>query len=186
MSSFLAHAAVGVSIGVGRRKSVSLIASLVVLSWAPDIDYAFRMLGYEPTVRWTHSFVFVLLVWIAANALARATIRNERISAIAPLFLAALLSHLLMDFLVGLKSYGDPLFWPLSDKTYSSPVGLLPAAGKLDPRNYYLWRNLLIEAGMIGPLLFLYLQQGRAKLAAIIAAIVIMAPFLFWSAGLSR
>ena len=44
------------------------------------------------------------------------------------------------------------LFWPLSREVYTSPVGVLPSAGALDLKNFYLYRNLIIEIGIFVPI----------------------------------
>jgi hypothetical protein len=36
---------------------------------------------------------------------------------------------------------------------FTSPIGLLPSAGRLALDHPCLWRNLLIEAGILGPLI---------------------------------
>ncbi len=99
------------------------------------------------------------------------------------LFLIALfagLSHLAMDTLVGV--HRNPLLWPLTDRGFASPVGLLPSAGRPDPANFYFWRNLLIEMGILVPLLFAIRRRGTVR----VAAILIAGAFMLWSVSLAR
>lgn len=70
-------------------------------------------------------------------------------------------------------------------------LGLLPSAGRLSLDNYYLWRNLLIELGILVPLfgLLVALARGTApRLLARSAAFVIplWLAMLAWSVSLQR
>jgi hypothetical protein len=47
--------------------------------------------------------------------------------------------------------YASPLLWPFSDKHFTFAYGVLPSAGRIDIGNYYFWRNLLIEIGILIP-----------------------------------
>jgi len=171
MSSFVAHTLVGGVIGQRVAPTVAGIAVGVVFALLPDIDYALLWLRGEGfAVRWTHSVSFVVL---AAGTMLW---RRE-------LFLIALLSglsHLAMDTLVGV--HRNPLLWPLMDRGFASPIGLLPSAGRLDPTNFYFWRNLLIEKGILLPLLAAMRAHGGLRIAALLVA----GAFMVWSLSLAR
>jgi len=64
---------------------------------------------------------------------------------------AAPLSHVFLDFLVGVHK--NPILWPFSDKLYSLNHGILPSAGRLSFGNYYFWRNLVVELGILIPMI---------------------------------
>jgi hypothetical protein len=57
----------------------------------------------------------------------------------------------LLDLLVGVTPAA--LLWPFSHATVRLAGGILPSAGRLSPGNPYLYRNLLIELGVLLPIL---------------------------------
>lgn len=187
MSSFIAHAAVGVIIGRTRQASWFEIPILIGFCWAPDVDYLFPLLfDQHPTVRWTHSFAAVLVLWATLLAVIR-LFPSLRGTPLAISCLLAGLAHLLLDCLVG-GPHGDPLLWPVSTQSFSAPVGLLPAAGRIDPHNIYLWRNLLIEAGIFGPILWGVWHMGaeRPRTSSLAVAAAVFIPFVIWGISLTR
>ena len=98
---------------------------------------------------------------------------------------AAGLSHLVLDLLVGVMPL--PLLWPLARTECRLPFGLLPSAGAIRLFNPYLYRNLLIEMGVLVPVVLgiVLARRGygwRRAIACVCAAL----PFLIWAAGLSR
>lgn len=99
------------------------------------------------------------------------------------------LSHLALDFLVGVTPL--PLFWPLGPAAFSSPVGILPSAGRVQLSNYYLYRNVLIEVGVLAPLYYvargLYLgRSGARDRARLLILLLVAGCFVAWSVSLSR
>jgi inner membrane protein len=83
-----------------------------------------------------------------------------------------------------------PLFWPLAGGV-SIPAGVLPSAGSLAFDNFYLWRNLLIEIGVLGPVFaFLIAASGRRRLRELAGWTLLVLPawaaFLTWSIALGR
>src|SRR5262249_44580906 len=99
------------------------------------------------------------------------------------------LSHLALDFPVGVTPL--PLLWPLGDAAFVSPIGILPSAGRIRVLNYYFYRNLLIEVGVLAPILYVARGLYRGELsvenrARIMALLLIAGCFIAWSAGLSR
>ncbi len=65
----------------------------------------------------------------------------------------AALSHLVLDLLVGVTPL--PLLFPLSKIPFKLPWGILPSAGKIALNNYYFYRNLLLEMGVLLPIFIL-------------------------------
>lgn len=197
MSSFAAHAAAAyvvaaVALPPGGRSRLAWVALPVLgFAWLPDGDYALRLAGLaDPQHRWSHSVGFVAMVWIVFAGVARSgpgLVRGWGTGRVLFACLIAGLSHVLMDWLVG-SAWGDPVLWPVSDALHAAPVGVLPASGGLNPANPYLWRNLAIEAGLFGPMVWAAsrwrrgtLTRGRAG-----AALAAMAPFAVWGMSLAR
>lgn len=94
-----------------------------------------------------------------------------------------------MDFWVGV--IGLPLFWPFHTAVITAPVGLLPSAGSPHWRNYYFYANLLVELGIVVPLMIVFLrnlfwQKNKLKIWQSALLIGISAYFLRWSIGLIR
>lgn len=155
MSSLIAHLAAGVTAYACRRptpsppRDVPLLLACVTLAMLPDLDYllwwSMRM-AVEPRI--THSLGFAAgsagLAWLLLRG--RCSLRTFPLALI---LLGAALSHELLDFLVGV--HASPWLWPFDGRTFRSPIGVLPSAGRLELTNPYLWRNLLIELGVLGP-----------------------------------
>ena len=195
MSSFVGHVATAAAIyfrGSGRDDSARrwLLPLLTVLAVAPDFDYfALWLFGIDPQPRITHTLAFYLIVaalpWIAAIRL-----RNGDLPASTfAVLVSASSSHLVLDLLVGVHPL--PVFWPFVDSEISSPVGLLPSAAHVSLGNYYLWRNLFIECGILLPVLAATVALRRAvPVRAVLPKAAIVAPFwlacLIWSIGLQR
>lgn len=169
MSSLIAHLAAGTTAYACRRASsapardVPLLAACLALAVLPDLDYLLWWAGriaLEP--RLTHSLGFAagsaLLAWVLMRGW-RAR-RGLRPLPLAGILVAAAASHQLLDFLVGV--HPSPWLWPFDKHAFRSPLGLLPSAGRLDFGNPYLWRNLLIEMGVLGPVL-LAVCAGRRR-----------------------
>ena len=161
MSSFVAHAVVGAScFALARPKTFKqslplfLIAGLLGLS--PDIDYLLLWLfDWRPNPRITHSLVFVTGAALVAWSVVRMFAADTAQLSLFWIFLAAAVSHLVLDALVGVTQ--NPIAWPFITEGFSSPIGILPSAGKPNIFNYYFWRNLIIELGIILPVLgFVY------------------------------
>lgn len=118
----------------------------VALAVGSDLDYfAVWFFDYAADPRFSHS----LLLAVGAAIFVKLTL-SRLVTANLNLrwLLAAGISHPLLDLLVG--AHPVPLFWPL-DGGVSIPAGVLPSAGSLAFDNFYLWRNLLIEIGVLGP-----------------------------------
>lgn len=190
MSSIVGHAGAGVAVylcsaGVKYRRARLALPMLVLLAIVPDFDYlAYWIFGIHAEPRFTHSLVFALL----ASGLAwRLTGFLRRSDPGFPGFLAcgvAASSHCLLDLLVGVHPV--PVLWPLPVAELSAPIGLLPSAGRINLGNYYFWRNLLIECGVLLPVCALGIALARGMAARRIGLGVLLACpvwgfFLHWS-----
>jgi inner membrane protein len=195
VSSFAGHALAAVTVfALGPRSARALwLGWLVVLALAPDIDYAVRSLdrGPDRSLRITHSLALCsALPALTAGAWRAAGVRGRELGARSAQAFGAGLSHLALDLLVGVTAL--PLLWPATDARFRLPFGLLPSAGRLDPRNPLLYRNLLLELGALLPLaaaLLLAFGPWRAapkRGGSIAALLAVAAAFLAWSASLSR
>lgn len=191
MSSIIGHIVAGLTVATPCRSATHSRTRAswrvcVLLAVAPDFDYfAVWLFNYAANPRITHSLLFAIVTAWMARTLLR---RREMEPSFAAL-LAASLSHPLLDLMVGAHSL--PLLWPFAESQVSSPIGLLPSAGWIDPFNHLLWRNLLIELGVLLPVLGLALAIAhRTRLREILVASLFVAPvwcaFLGWSILLDR
>jgi inner membrane protein len=200
MSSFLGHSLVAYSLfSLDRRKwpftrrRAMWLGWLVVLASAPDIDYLVAALGSpaHQGSRITHSIAFSLILPLLSVGVLyfvkSLKSRQRRLLSICAVL--AGLSHLVLDFLVGVTPL--PLFWPLGSTAFVSPVGILPSAGRIQLTNYYLYRNVLIEVGVLAPIFYvargLYLDGGGIQNRARALILLLVAGcFVAWSVSLSR
>lgn len=200
MSSFVGHGLAAYTLfSLDRRKWPSTtrramwLGWLVVLASAPDIDYLVRALASpaHQGSRITHSVAFSLILPLstvgALYFVKGLESRQRRFLSVCAVL--AGLSHLVLDFLVGVTPL--PLLWPLDSAAFSSPVGVLPSAGRIRLSNYYLYRNLLIELGILAPLFYvvrcLYLgESGTRNRARTLILLLVAGCFVVWSVSLSR
>jgi inner membrane protein len=195
MSSLVGHVATAAAIHFGSNcengpRPRWVLALLIVLAIAPDFDYfAFWLFGINVQPRVTHSLAFCLFGALMAWA---ATIRTRHRQASSVTFLALALascSHLVLDLLVGVHPL--PVFWPFASAEISSPIGILPSAAHVRLTNYYLWRNLVIECGVLLPVLATLTALSRVTpVRSILRQAVFVLPIwigcLIWSLGLQR
>jgi len=168
MSSIVGHALIGAAIGKnafsGNRKQEACVYLLFsALSISPDLDYLPTWLfGIDMEPRCSHSIFFALAmslpVLMLRNYVRSGLLKNISVS----LIFMAPLSHVLLDFFVGVHK--NPILWPIDSELYTFKYGLLPSAGKLDIRNYYFWRNMAIEIGILGPIALLIVSESRAAI----------------------
>lgn len=195
MSSLAAHIATGAAIYFAQRSRPPVRMSrgalaCVALAVLPDVDYlAWWLLRLQIEPRVTHSLAFCAAAALLAWLLLRRWRDDAQPSAPLLTLLLAAGSHLLLDFTVGVHTL--PLLWPVSPHGFVSPVGILPSAGRLSVSNFYLWRNLLIETGVVWPLLALLLAVGRRqwnRRATMVAALLapVWLACLGWSISLQR
>jgi len=166
MSSFLGHALIGLAIGDNakapeQRMKLGLLFALLAVG--PDLDYLLLWgfgIHWEP--RHTHSLAGALLLGAVGLVVLRALLRAWPGWRLGLLILAAPLSHLLLDYLVGV--HRNPLLWPLDPGLYAFDHGVLPSAGRISLGNFYFWRNLGIELGILLPIALLISARGRQAL----------------------
>jgi hypothetical protein len=158
----------------------------VALAVGPDLDYfAVWFFDYAADPRFSHSLLLAVGAALFVKlTLARSVTANLKLRWL----LAAGMSHPLLDLLVG--AHPVPLFWPL-DGGVSIPAGVLPSAGSLAFGNFYLWRNLLIELGVLGPVFALLIAvSGRLRFRELAGWMLLVLPawaaFLTWSIALGR
>lgn len=115
--------------------------------------------GLDFHLRFSHSLACCLLlsgaVWLGCRPLPHRGLHPPSLLAMS----LATCSHLILDLAVGV--HGLPLLWPLPLAEISAPLALLPSAGRLRIDNFYLWRNLLIETGVLVPIYALCLALAR-------------------------
>lgn len=194
MSSFVSHSITGAAIAFHDRQPFTrpLLWScwLIVLACFPDSEYGVLWLfGINFFIRFTHSVVFCsLLPACTLFYLLRYTPRQGRTERIIQVFGAAY-SHLVLDLLVGV--YPLPLLWPFTNAGMTLPFGVLPSAGRLVLTNYYLYRNLFIELGILLPLYsFLLFRrtiwEHRLRIWLLGGHLLIWLPCLAWGLLLER
>jgi inner membrane protein len=199
MSSFLGHSLAAYSLfsleRPGRPSTLwrSLwLAWLVVLASAPDIDYVVPALASPAHQggRITHSVALSMaLPLLTVGVLYSAKGLKGRRGLLSACAVLAGLSHLVLDFLVGVTPL--PLLWPLAPAAFASPLGVLPSAGRIQLSNYYLYRNVLIEVGVLAPACYvargLYLGElGTRDWARVLMLLLVAVCFAAWSVSLSR
>ena len=172
MSSFIGHSLAGITTyAIGHQLQLNQgnkysnpskkhlhnwlwLGWLIAIASIPDIDYlvpVFKVQYLDQTLRITHSFVGVLLVpvvtmlmmWLLGD-------RGEDFKIKSYQLIIVGLSHLCLDTLTGV--YPKPWLYPFSLDTFKIPFGILPSAGRIDLNNYLLYRNLIIELGVLVPL----------------------------------
>jgi membrane-bound metal-dependent hydrolase YbcI (DUF457 family) len=163
-----------------------------VLASAPDIDYVVPALASpaHQGSRITHSIAFSLILPLLSVGVLYfvKNLKSEHRLLCVCAVLAGL-SHLVLDFLVGVTPL--PLLWPLVSTAFASPVGILPSAGRIRFSNYYLYRNVLIEVGVLVPVFYvargLYLGEFSARdRARVLILLLVAGCFAAWSVSLSR
>jgi membrane-bound metal-dependent hydrolase YbcI (DUF457 family) len=199
MSSFLGHSLAAYSLfSLDRRELLSThwravwLAWLVVLASAPDIDYLVPALASPAHQgrRITHSIALSMalpLLSVGVLYFVRGLKSRRRLLSVCAVL--AGLSHLVLDFLVGVTPL--PLLWPLGSAAFASPVGILPSAGRIQLSNYYLYRNVLIEVGVLAPVCYVArgLSLGEISTrdrARVLILLLVAGCFVVWSVSLSR
>ena len=142
----------------------------IIMAVAPDLDLIPGLVMGQPALYHggiSHSLGFALLI-----SLGVAGIFKMRGKVFLPVFVVGFLaysSHLLLDWLGpdGRPPFGIPVFWPISNETFISPVPALPGVrhagvteasisewiqGILSLHNV---AAVLIEAALITPFIFL-------------------------------
>jgi hypothetical protein len=199
MSSAIGHALAGLTIyschktpGLKGRRWVWL-GWLILLALLPDLDRLIPFLhqSNHHEVRISHSLFFALILpFVTIFVLFILGERGQRLRVRSLQAIAAGWSHPLLDLLVGVV--GIHLFWPFSWQLIKLPWGILPSRGALYLTNYYLYKNLLIELGVLLPLFYSiylrfntdYFSQGiRHK---IFKLLLLSSVFMLWAMSLER
>jgi inner membrane protein len=199
MSSFFGHSLAAYSLASVTRDRPGPASQrfvwagwLVVLASAPDIDYLIPALNSQAHhgLRITHSVAFSLILPLCTAVILCIACRDGRkIKSLSVCAALAGLSHLMLDFLVGVTPL--PLLWPFSAAVFAAPIGILPSAGRVQLSNYYFYRNLVIEMGILAPVLYVAREVYRGAIGArnrarIIVLLMIAGNFIAWSLSLSR
>lgn len=175
---------------------------LLMATWAPDIDYIWPAVhpGAHNGLRITHSLTFSLILpgvtgaWLFLRSKSRRPHPIPTRRLMAQVILASL-SHLILDGLVGVTPL--PLLYPWHTDLFKLPFGVLPSAGKIDVTNYYFYRNLYLELGVLLPCicgwrLYLWTPTPRRrsltimKWIAIAICAVLASSFVHQAYGLPR
>lgn len=201
MSSAIGHGLAGLTAGIANRDSPLPTTSrskwlwvgwLVLVAIAPDLDYFIPFLhpSSNAGLRITHSLFFASLLPALTLAWLRITgcDRQSLWRATFQLSLASF-SHLGLDLLVGVTAI--PIAWPLNSYKVVLPFGILPSAGQPRLSNYYFYRNLGIEMGVLLPLSCCWLigkseTKAMWKWAIVGILLSISTYFMHWAYGLSR
>ena len=167
MSSFLGHSLAAATLYVAAKppaRPVLWAIWLIAVASAPDIDYVIpglRLPG-ETLIRITHSFVGCQVVpWLTCLVLGFAGLRGRELATRSVQVMAAGLSHVVLDVLVGVTP--APLLWPFNLETFKLSFGILPSAGHLDWNNWMLLRNTVIELGALGPVFLIVFALKKAS-----------------------
>lgn len=194
MSSFIGHSITGAAMYFASSRSPKQewlwLGWLTTLAVLPDAEYAYLWLFGKKfiAIRFTHSFAFcafwTVVTLVALLALRRADWPRKTMQAAAAAF-----SHLILDLLVGVSP--KAIFWPFMARGVKLPFGILPSAGRLDPLNLALYRNLLIELNILLPLYSLLLfhekiRQSPRRRSLIIGHLLIFVPAALIGLSLRR
>ncbi|MFT3771806.1 MAG: metal-dependent hydrolase [Minicystis sp.] len=189
MSSFLGHTLAAFTVSQATRAPRQhrlWFLWLAVLASAPDIDYLVPALHLGALrYRISHSLVGALLLPALTSAVLCVFVRDAPLlrRMVVQTFLAGG-SHLLLDLLVGVTPL--PLFWPLWQERIRLPFGILPSAGGVSLSNPYLYRNTLIEMGVLAPISALLIRRSRLRPIHRVLLAATSAAFVTWSVLLAR
>jgi len=168
---------------------------LIFVALAPDLDYIFPSLYVRRAsmgvLRITHSLVGCLVFPVLTFfVLSRLKLAREARQLYAVQVVLAGLSHLVMDMLVGVASL--PLLWPFTERRFRLPFGVLPSGPSYRLDNVTMYRNLLMEVGVVVPLyagiyLARFAKLDRRKRSIGIAALWLCSlGFMGWAYTLAR
>lgn len=190
MSSLAGHTLAGAAICLygddGNEKPGRLLLFVFVAVF-PDSDYVLDWIfKINFSTRFTHSVMFCSIMPIVILFILKPRSGKMETGLGIRLF-AASYSHLLLDLSVGVSAF--PLLWPIFDSSYKLPFGVLPSAGSISFSNFYFYRNLLIELGILIPAFLLLLipksRDFRTRLT-LLACLSVLIPFIIWGVVLDR
>jgi membrane-bound metal-dependent hydrolase YbcI (DUF457 family) len=206
MSSFIGHTLAGLTtyavtqqlqtyrLTESRQFDWIWLIWLLVVASILDIDYlipALRIREDNQTLRITHSLIGAILMpgctilglWLLGKRGKSFKFQSLQVVLVG-------LSHLLLDMLTGVSAL--PLLYPFSLQAFRLPFGLLPSAGRIRLTNYFFYRNIFIELGVLIPLSISLLLSIRSatksgnRLLVIAAGFVVSVGFTIWAFSLSR
>jgi len=154
---------------VPRRRAMHAwgwLALCVGFSILPDFDFvvpaAAGRIDWAHTMHrsLTHTVFFavgVALVWFVVARIVKPHSRAARVGVAAMIF-AALVAHIALDVMnEDTKTpYGVSIFWPVWDKSFYAPIGVLPRIEKLTYADIVSVHNVgvaLTELGLFGGLI---------------------------------
>lgn len=199
MSSFVGHSLTAFTIYSCHKPQPSLwhrvlwLSWLVIVSLLPDLDHFVPWLHQSAhhEMRISHSFTFALfLPIITLIILLLCGLRGQTLKIRMFQVICAAFSHPILDLFVGVV--GIHLFWPFSWQIIRLPFGLLPSAGSLYLTNYYFYKNLFIELGVLMPLFYSiylwvkFLPNLAQKIRQIAGLMMISSGFMIWAFLLDR
>jgi inner membrane protein len=197
MSSIIGHSLAAITIFKCADERNNKNDKYVWLSWLiicalfPDLDYIFVALQSinHNGIRITHSIVIALVLPFISICFLMLKVGRKDIKVKSVQLILAGLSHLMLDLMVGVTPIA--ILWPLSNKIIKMPFGVLPSAGKISIWNYYFYRNLIIEIGILMPICFMlfYIFNGyKPKIGKlkIITLLIVFISSLIWSMSLAR
>ena len=174
MSSIIGHTLTGLGVyATTRPQKKSMLRDwlwsgwLVFVAVAPDLDYIFRSVCMRRdatgVLRITHSLVGCLIFpLLTFFVLWRLKLAGEIRRLFAFQVVLTGLSHLAMDLSVGVSAL--PLLWPFTAQRFKLPFGVLPSGPAFRLDNVFMYRNLLMEVGVLVPLYAGIYLARRAKL----------------------
>lgn len=199
MSSFIGHSLAALSTyfveqPASFKSRKYWLVWLIIIASAPDIDHvipSLHLTANSQLIRITHSILLSLvlpactIIWLIFCGFKGRILllRSQQV-------ILAGLSHLVLDLLTGVNRL--PLLWPFSTENFKLSFGLLPSAGGINIFNYFLYRNLLIELGVLVPLVFCsylinnFKINNRQEIIKLIGLLLISICFMFWAFSLER
>ena len=148
---------------------------ILILANLPDIDVIFGWISGSPIQYhqgWTHSLFFVLIM-SGITGFVGLRLKSPKWKQFVLLVFGILFVHLLLDYF-GRDTrppYGIPVFWPLSDQSYMSPLPIFRGVSKAAAKGEFLgslfvWSNLwtvLVELLVIVPIFVVTSYLTRKK-----------------------
>ena len=183
MSSFIGHSVAAITVYVAtesvnssmpisdrlkhiwqNKKQFIWLLWLIIVASVPDLDYVVKawQSSNNQGLRITHSVLFSLIVpSLTIAVLFILKVKSKKLWLFSIQVVLAGLSHLLLDLLVGVTPL--PILFPAINIPFKLPFGILPSAGKIDFNNYYFYRNLKLEMGVLLPIFGLVCLLGDCE-----------------------
>ncbi len=159
----IAHTIVGVWLGdvITDKLTLKDIFVFALISSLPDIDMIFQIMLPQKTIHqiYTHNIFFVALTTFMVYLI----YKNKKMAKFA---IFALFSHLILDiFVEDFKApYGVPLFFPLTDFTFTFPI--FPTFYKASLKDVFSLKNLkpiIVELLIFSPFLYFVIYDWKNR-----------------------